>query len=437
MTDMPPPIVLNAGQQAAADGFFEFLFTEEKMMIISGPGGVGKTLLLGVMIDEILPMYFESCAITGIASEFNEVVMTATTNAAAEQLGAASGKATETIQSFLNLTVKDDYTTGRSKLTKTNNWIVHQNKIIFIDEAFMIDSPLLEQIEQGTHKCKIIFVGDHCQLAPVMERVSPITQLKVPFFELTEPMRNAEQPALMHLCKQLRETVETGVFKPIQIVPGVIDHLTDEQFQNLLDTNFLTEVDALEHRIGAYTNERVVDYNDYVRQLRSLGAAYSPGEKLINNSAIRMKNGMLSVETEVEIVGQSEVTEHLEIEPDVTMEVRKMDLKTKYGNVYTDIFVPVDRGHFNDLLKFYKKAKNWNRYYYLKNNFPDLRPRSAATLHKLQGSSVPNIYIDLTNLSTCRDPDQVARLLYVGASRARQRIFLYGTLADKFGGLTH
>jgi hypothetical protein len=31
---------LNAGQQAAADGFFQFLFSEQKELILSGAGGV-------------------------------------------------------------------------------------------------------------------------------------------------------------------------------------------------------------------------------------------------------------------------------------------------------------------------------------------------------------------------------------------------------------
>ena len=34
---------LNAEQQAVADGFFAFLFNDEKEINLRGPGGVGKT----------------------------------------------------------------------------------------------------------------------------------------------------------------------------------------------------------------------------------------------------------------------------------------------------------------------------------------------------------------------------------------------------------
>src|SRR5690606_30589232 len=130
-------LTLNDGQQAAADGFFQFLFSEGKELIISGPGGVGKTFLMGFLIDEIMPRYQKTCSMMGIKTEYDEVIMTATTNKAAEVLAQATGRPTSTIHSFLNLKVQDDYTSGKSLLTKTLNWRIHSNMIIFIDEASM------------------------------------------------------------------------------------------------------------------------------------------------------------------------------------------------------------------------------------------------------------------------------------------------------------
>lgn len=74
-------------------------------------------------------------------------------------------------------------------------------------------------------------------------------------------------------------------------------------------------------------------------------------------------------------------------------------------------------------------------YYSLKEQFPDLRPRDAATIHKAQGSTYNQVFIDLSDLSTCRNPDMAARLLYVAFSRAKERVVLYGKLAPKYGGL--
>lgn len=57
---------LNEGQQAAADGFFQFLFDKGSELIISGPGGVGKTFLMGHLIDEIMPRYEDTLSLIHI-----------------------------------------------------------------------------------------------------------------------------------------------------------------------------------------------------------------------------------------------------------------------------------------------------------------------------------------------------------------------------------
>lgn len=425
---------LNSGQQKASEGFFEFLFGPEKELNISGPGGVGKTHLMGHLIDKVMPEYLQTCKMMGIASEYHEVQMTATTNKAAEVLAEATGRPAETIHSFMNLTLREDFSTGKTYITKGKQWKVHQNKIVFVDEAGMIDTPLRQHILDGTQNCKIVYVGDHCQLGPVMESISPIYRETLPFFELTEPMRT-NNPHLQAINHQLRETVRTGEFHPIRIVPGVIDHLTDGQMEDEIALHFTQQTH--EKRILAYKNSRVIQYNEHVRGLRQLPAGFQQGEFLINNNAIRLGNGsMLRVEEEVEIVDQSPVTELEEVADGVELEVQRSTLKNRYGSYYRDVMVPVDREHFTGLIKYYQKQKNWGRYFHLKGQFPDLRQRDAATVHKAQGSTYDTVFIDLGDLSTCHNPNMAARLLYVAFSRARQRVVLYGDLAEKYGGLT-
>lgn len=432
-----PPVIklpLNEGQQAASDGLMPFLFSKDKELMISGPGGVGKTFLLEHMIDEVMPSYFQTCKLMGIAPEFDDVVMTATTNQAAAILAEGTRRPTSTIHSFMNLKVQDDYSTGQSRITKQQSWVVHQRKIIVIDECSMIDSPLDRMIQEGTLDCKIVYVGDHSQLAPVMESISPIYRRPMPFYELTQPMRNANQPALMALCAQLRETVATGIFMPIQEVPGVIDILDGPTMQRGLEHVFPQQTNAA--RILAYTNKRVIDYNDHIRAFRNLPGEYTKGEFLINNSAIRMPSRMLSVQEEVEVISCAPNTIKQEIDGGVHLEVRLMELRSvATGDVFLKIPVPVDREHYTALVDYYRKSKQWKIYFALKNEYPDLRPREASTTYKAQGSSYDAVFIDLDDISSCRNADQAARMLYVAVSRARNQIYLYGDLAKKYGGL--
>lgn len=432
--EQPIKINLNQGQEQAADGFFDFLFGDQKELLISGPGGVGKTFLMGYLIDEILPRYHNTCQIMGIPSEYDNVYMTATTNKAAEVLSHSIGRPVETVHSFMNLKVTDDYATGKQKLERTNQWRVHQKIILFVDESSMIDKALLEFIREGTSKCKIVYVGDHCQLAPVMEEISPIYNQGLPFFELTEPMRTGI-PELQALNLQLRRTVETGVFEPITIVPGIIDHLSSEEMEAAIVANFA----KLEHndRILAYTNSRVIDYNEFIRQVRDLPAAFIQGETLISGTALRLKAGMISVEEELVLFDMSPRTEMIEIEDGVELEVTYCTLENQFGEMHVGVPIPVNYPHYRDLIKYYAKKKNWNRYFYLKNTFPDLRQRDASTVYKAQGSTVDTVYIDLGDISTCRNANQAARMLYVGLSRPRFNVKLFGQLASKFGGLIH
>lgn len=435
-------IPLNQGQTAAGEAFFAFLFNDdEKEMIISGPGGVGKSHLISALIDNIMPRYFKMCDLMGLKPKYDGVEMTATTNKAAEVLAISTSRPTSTVHSFLNLKVQEDYKTGKTKLTKNNNtWKVHQDKIVIVDEASTTDTELINMLHEGTHNCKIVYVGDHCQLAPVTEQISPIYRQNLPFYELTEQMRTAV-PELQSLNDQLRATVETGNFQPIQIVPGLIDWLDDDQMQAEIAQTFTHQTHS--SRILAYTNDRVNQYNEHIRDLRHLPNHYTVGELLINNSAISLKTGegnralMVSVEAELEIIDLAPHNTIVNVAPNADLEVCYATVRLSRGTVFDKVALPVDRTHYLELIRYFQKTKNWNRYFYMKQNFPDFRPRDASTVHKAQGSTYDTVFIDLGNISTCHNPNQVARMLYVAFSRARHRVFLYGQLAEKYGGLTY
>jgi len=433
MTTAPVELSLNAGQQEVADGFFKFLLSSDPELIISGAGGTGKSFLISQLVDKVIPSYNNTCAIMGIDPEYDEVFITATTNKAAEVLAENIKRPTQTIHSWLSLKVHSDYKTGKTTLTRTNGSRVQENKILFIDEVSTMDTELIELLRGLTHKCKIIFVGDHCQLAPVLESKPPIFKTPKPFFTLTEQMRNNTQPALMALCQQWRDTVETGVFKPIHLVPGVIDHL-DNTTMPIELKNHLLDPDH-NNRILCYTNDRVVAYNNHIRHIRNLPFEFQIGERLINANAVKLSHRMLSVEEELQITAQSSNIEEVVVSADVTLKLRKTSFISNIGDVITDIPIPVNREHFTEVVKYFRQTKNWGSYFTFKEKYPELRQRDGSTVHKAQGSTYDCVFIDLTNISTCHQVEQVARMMYVAVSRAKYRIFFYGQLAEKYGGV--
>lgn len=425
---------LNQDQDYASDEFFKFMLTpSEKEFSISGPAGTGKTFLLQYLIDKILPQYREACKLTGAKVIINAVSLTATTNRAADVLTGHFGQPAQTIHSFMNLRVRDDFKTGKQKIEKTRNFMIHRDTLIIIDEASMIDRELDRIIQEATHSsCKIVYVGDDKQLAPVGEKVSVVFTRPMRRVTLNQPMRNSGQPALMALCQQMRTTVETGIFKPISLVPGVIDLLSDQEMQDHVNTNFKTE--GFDSRILAYTNNQVKDYNNYIRSIRGYDERLHDGELVVNNQGADIPGqGMMSAEKEF-IVKRVDA-------PDVLYEIDGMqvygypvELHSVKGGVVFNVMQPVNREYFNDVVKYLGKNSDWPNYFKLKNNFPDLRSRDSSTVYKAQGSTFQSVYIDLQNIGTSNIFDQVARMLYVAVSRPRERIYLYGRLPNKYLG---
>jgi len=333
----------------------------------------------------------------------------------------------------MNLKVKDNYDTGKQDIQKTTNFTIHHNTLIIIDEASMIDRQLDRYIQEGTHSsCKIVYVGDDKQLAPVGEKLSVVFTRPMRRVELLTPVRNAGQQALMDLCDQYRKTVATGVFKPIPLVPGVIDLLSDQEMQHHVDTYFKQE--GIDSRILAYTNNQVKQYNEYIRTIRGYSNRFHDGEFVINNTAIEIANyGIIPVEKEF-IIRPSDVPDS-EIEmDDIKIQLYTVNLQPINNASVFSVPQPIDREHLNDVIKYFGRMKDWKSYFYLKNKIPDLRSRDASTVYKAQGSTFDSVYIDLQNIGTSNFTDQVARMLYVAVSRPRNRIYLYGRLPDKYLG---
>lgn len=426
---------LNQGQEAVAKEFFDFLLDPNATEFnISGPGGVGKTFLMSHLIDDTMPAYMDTCSIMGMKPLYDEVVMTATTNKAAEVLARATGRPTSTYHSYQGLIVKNNYQDGSTTVQPSKSFSVKRNKIIFIDEASMVDRQLLKYAREGTHQSKLVFVGDASQLLPVKENKSPVYAGNIPTHYLTQQMRT-DMPELKALHQQLRDTVEgkTG-FLPIKCIPGIIDWVQGEEMEKLVLEHFCNPTDS---RIVGYTNQQVINYNNYIREANGYKGEYSVGEELVSNSAVAVsKEDRLSIEQEVKLIDQDSSTRMIQVTGNIELEVRDSTLDLGYAGIVSEVPVPTDPDYFNQLVKWLGKEKNWEPYFRMKETIPDLRATHACTVHKSQGSSYDTIFIDANDLSSCRQPDMVARLLYVAVSRARKRVVFYGELAQKYGGLT-
>lgn len=435
-------VTLTKGQQAAADAFFAFLMSTATFFNISGTAGTGKTFLMSYLCKTVMKNYQDACSLLNIKTEYETIYFTALTNKAAEVLEHSIGLPVQTIHSFMSLTVRDDYATGRSFITKTNKWSQRRRIILFIDECSMIDVALLKLIKETFVDCKIIYVGDHAQMAPVGEQISQIYADIAPenFAVLTEPVRNAGTPALVDLCAQLRETVETGVFRPIMPVPGVIEYLPHSLMEDHLRAAFQDLDPAC--RALCYTNDRVHSYNSFIRtDVRNLPEKPFVGETLVVASASLARNGkMLQVERDMKLTSVSDLQQDNRFDaifPDgLPIEYWEVEASTdSQPGVKFCFRMPKETERINYAKKHFARIKQWGDYYELRDTYADLRDKAACTVYKSQGSTYDFVFVDLDNIGASFDAQQVARMLFVAISRARSKVYLYGSLPGRYQGV--
>lgn len=419
---------LSHDQQKAAEAFAMFASSEEKVFVLSGGAGVGKTTLLKHLMQYEDPK--NAAKMMGSESSLpSKWILTATTNKAAEVLSDAVGREACTLHSLLGLTIRTDFKTGRQILTKKANSEVIENAFVVVDECSMVDTDLYRMTDEGTYKCKFLYIGDHCQMAPVMEELSPVFK-NHPTHQLNEVLRSKGTPDITRLCEQLRRTVETGIFEPIQEVPGVIDFLSTEQAEIEIQTAFVDQ-NRDDCRILAYTNDTVIALNNYLRKTKGLPEFLTEGEKVVSNSVcyiIGSGKDRLRIEEDLTILKTDHIVQNF---PDIQGSDLKVYLVSTNAG---DVWVPESNDQLREHLRYYSNQKDWFRYYQLKERVADLRPRDAATVYKAQGSTYHTVFVHLRDIGTCRNPAQAARMLYVACSRPTTRICFLGTLPNRFGG---
>jgi L-rhamnose mutarotase len=425
---------LNLGQEAGEQAIFQFLLSPDPEFRLSGGPGTGKTFMMKHVMDNVMKEYELSMQLLGIKPKLNSVQLTATTNKAAEVLEQATGYPASTIHSFLGLKIKVNFSTGKTFVEKRTDFKTHSGVLLFVEEASMVDTQLKEFINEAMDDtCKIIYVGDRYQMAPITEDVSPVySDITSNYFELTQPVRNAGQPALVALCDQMRQTVISGVFQPIAEVPGVIDFIDDDGLQHVLDTAYLDE--NVDSRILCYTNHRVGLYNEYVRDLRGYPETFTVGELLINSTNIAVGKSGLKVEEQYRVTKVNTSPQMVEITDEESLKCYSITIVKEGSQLFFEqtFLIPVKSDEKKKMMNRLKADRNWQAFYYLQNQFPDLRQKDASTVWKAQGSTFDNVIVDLPNISTCKDFMQVARMLFVSVSRPRNRIYLYGDIDPLF-----
>lgn len=399
--------MLNNGQTIAKTKIQQFLSNPtDKYLLLNAPSGFGKTYLLNEIRDSLEHTNNRRALLS--QDKFNDFVFTATTNKAASLLEAGM-----TVYKLFGLTLIPDKKSGGKVLTRTKRSEVLHNQVICVDEASMGTPKVLEFIETLTENCKVIFILDENQLAPIGCSTIPVTDHGYPSITLDEPMRQDKDSHLFKVCTALRESVINKTPPVIELGPGV-RAATAADFMTELNQAYVNGEDV---KTLAYTNKQVIGFNKTIRK-----TLQHPEDWVVTDRIIT-KNMCLSLNKDERTYAEMEDT-ILEIDDTVQL----MD----------DIpyqVVRLNAGHFrlptDSKLWFAEKSnarrsKDWGKLFRLEENFLDVRSGYASTVHSAQGSSYDKVFVDLVNMAGCYDPDTHRRMLYVAISRAKEEVIVYG-----------
>jgi len=419
--------VFTNDQSLTIDTFTQWMPDEsQKYMVIQGAAGTGKSTLIK-HLALLIQKYQQMCSLlvkkNQNGEEF-EVNLAATTNPAVAVLEDLTGMAGSTIHALLGLRVINDYATGKKKLIPTRDSRELSNRIIILDEASMIDDNLWEMIDSRTPSCKILIIGDKCQLAPVNQVHTVMDYISGPRAEMNQIMRNGG--SIAETGAGYRDTVDTGIFPMLPDNCEAIMRVSGKDFKRRINEAFTDPLYGFKTaKVLAWTNAKVNGYNAYIRAIKGLPVDLQPGETVLTNKPILARGFRRSVDSTVVIHS----IEAEKISRGIRGHMVKIENKAHSG------FLPNNPSEVKALLNKLVKSKNWQDFFHVQDEWYDFRQPYASTVHKAQGSTYDKVFIDLADISKCQVSSDVARMLYVSISRARTQVILHGKMSPLYEGL--
>lgn len=422
-------IILSEDQEKTLEDVRNFLLEDDKSEItISGSPGTGKTTLVKEIIsiakgvssakstDSISFSFFDEPSMT--------IRLTSTTNKAAAVLSEATDMAASTVHALFNLRVVDDYETGKTRVMRTPKTEVISDTLIIIDEASMINTQLLKTIRKLTLNCKIIYVGDSFQLAPVKENVSPVFNGEVEGVQLTHIHRQPPDSSIIPFAHKFKKAQRTNKFPKIKTRGSDVILLESKEFGRTIDAHFLAQEEANDCRIVCWENKLVHRFNKHIRQLKEYDEDFFKGEFVQTNKPVVDYMG----DAVVSVFHTDQVIQITAIQPDDKDGYPGWYIELE--NVVT-VFQPENPYKISQAMKAAASKENWPKYFALKNNFADLRPAYASTVNKAQGSTYKVVFIDVANIAKCTRNSDIARMMYVAVSRASDTVYMRGQLPKR------
>lgn len=439
-----------------------------------GAAGTGKTYLVKALI--------KNCGLS-----YSTIGLAAPTHKACRVLNESiqiPNVKVNTIQSDLGLRINFDverFDIDNPPFDPKGKIKIGDYALYIIDESSMLNRGLVMFLEKicKTNKCKIIYIGDSTQLAPVGEKYSSAFK-GIKTSSLKQIVRQGDDNPISYLLNLLRYDVEHKSFTFLEHITKNrnkfnVDNTKGYQvcnpkkFEQLIQINFSDEeltknIDYV--KVIAYTNNTVSAWNKFIRNTIILDA---------NKSVITKNDLIISYVTLVNQFNDCIIknSEEYVLKDVVNYTHPKYNLKgfmvrfiaIHGGTVTSPLFIVDHKDNFTiqmyvklsrELIQRAKtaniklRAQLWKDYFNFKESCllltniinpttkkiefgRDLDYGFSLTAHKSQGSTFDTSFVDVNDIVYDKygrpytDAEEINRRLYVACSRCKNKLYLkYG-----------
>ena len=438
-----------------------------------GAAGTGKTFLVrALLLNSTL--------------SYSLIGLSAPTHKACRVLGESihiSGIKVNTIQSDLGLRLNfdiDKFDPNNPPFDPKGKIKIGNYKLYIVDEASMINSRLCIFLEKTcvSNKCKIIFIGDDSQLAPVGEKYSSAFR-NIKSYSLKQIVRQGEDNPVSYLLDLLRYDINHKTYKFLNYIQRfkeqfnadytkgyqVCDANTFNQtvYNNFNDEELTRNVDYA--KVISYTNLNVSSWNKFIRN----SIIADSDKSILTKNDLIISYVTIVNEFNDCVIKNSEEYIINDIQNFTDSRYDKNGLKgflVKFqaihgGDITTPLFVIDHTDSYtvqryvqinNSMIEAAKTARanirneKWKSYFAFKEYCllmvnilsPDgkiITSRSldygfALTSHKSQGSTFDTALVDVNDIvfdkygQPYADAEEVNRRLYVACSRCKNKLYL-------------
>lgn len=467
---------LTSGQRNALKVFKSFLNGGNETMLLTGGGGVGKSYVMGKMIEMV-----EGRAI--ILSPKHKIKKLHNDKNVLENC---------TYQSFLGIKPNRRNVNDKTgiipyeiispgKTLRKVNEALQDCDVVFVEECSQLEKQVYNYIREYIH-CKIVFVGDDAQIPPINEGISKaITDADITV-ELLEVVRYSGE--LLTYCQAIRNEIKSD-----KHCFSFHSQLEDNAMVSTLRNGFkAVETFVARYKGGVdiklltYTNAKMLGYNEMINGILfedeiSQGLEYFVGQKLIANGDSKTYRpinelgvryvkdeptlAMISLMDKFDEIlvsgvdfGKDTVLSGVGMRDEVMgayfEEFKSLfDLDKGYGTTITDnrlisllmtrftyyfitgvnevgveinvrVLADESKGCFNTLLGKLHDDKDWLLKDLLLSLTHNLQPSLSLTIDQSQGSTYEEVILDCDGVKNLRNINRY----YVGISRGKNHLYL-------------